>query len=87
MKGHQEKEDLMKKDDRSFVISVTTLEKKFTNVMYLMINRILEVEHQYVSYVPTLDIQQSFAEWTKTSEIEGTMKKTLEIEGMMEEKL
>ena len=41
-----------------------------------MISRILEAEHQYVSYVTTSNIQQSVVEWRKTSEIEGTMEET-----------
>ena len=44
--------------------------------MNLMISRILEVEHQYVSYVTPLNIQQSISEWIETSEIEGTMEET-----------
>lgn len=55
--------------------------------MHLLIRRILEVELQYVSYETTSDIHQSILEWTKTSEIEGTMEETSEIEGMMEETL
>ena len=49
-----------------------------------MINRILEAKLQYVSYATTSDIQQSIAEWTETSKIEGTKEETLEIEEMME---
>ena len=52
-----------------------------------MISRILEVEHQYVSYATTLDIQQSTVEWIETSEMEGTMEETLGTERMMEETL
>ena len=49
-----------------------------------MINRILEVEPQYVSYATTSDIQQSITEWTETAEIEGTTEETLGKEGMIE---
>ena len=53
--------------------------------MHLMIIKILEVEHQYVSYATTLDMQQSIEKWTKTLKIEGTMEETLETKEMMEE--
>ena len=52
-----------------------------------MVSRILEAEHQYVIYAINLDTQRSTIEWRETSEVEGTMKETLGIQGMMERTL
>ena len=49
-----------------------------------MINKILEVEHQYVSCVTTSDTLQSTTEWIETLKIE---EETLGIEEMLEETL
>ena len=70
----------MKKERRSCVISVTTLDTQPRTAKHLLINRILEIEPQYVSYVTTSDIQQSIVEWT-----EGTMEETSETGGKMNE--
>ena len=74
MKGYRVKKDLIKIEHRSCVISVITLDTFLGIFMHLMINRILEEEHYYVSYATTLDIQQSIVEWIETSEIEGKME-------------
>ena len=85
MKGRQEKEDLMRKEDRPCVISVTMLVPQLRIFMNLMITRILEVKLQYVSCATTSDIQQSIVDRIETSQIEGEMKENSKIEGMMEE--
>ena len=64
MKGNREKEDIMKIEDISCVTSVTTQDTLLRIVIHVMINRILEAEHQYVNYVTTLDIQQRITKWT-----------------------
>ena len=57
------------------------------NYHNLMINKILEAKHQYVSYATTSDIQRSTVEWIETLEIEGTMEETSKIGEMMERTL
>ena len=73
MKGHQEKEDLLKKEDKLCVITLDTYLKIGIN---LMIIRILEAKMLYVTYATTLDIQKNIIEWTGTSDLEGIMEET-----------
>ena len=73
MKGHQEKEDLLNKEDKLCVITLDTYLKIGIN---LMIIRILEAKMLYVTYATTLDIQKNIIEWTGTSDLEGIMEET-----------